>query len=86
MEGNNSVNQPDTCSSQRLDHEPKSTHGGTHGSYCVCGSGWPCCISVGEAALGLVGVQGPNVGECQGRKEGMGRCIEENNGFTLVLA
>jgi hypothetical protein len=67
MEGNNSVNQPDTCSSQRLDHEPKSTHEGIHGSYCVGGSGWPCCISVEGAALGPVGVQGPNVGECQGR-------------------
>jgi len=35
-----------------LDHQPKSTHGGTHGPSHICGSGWPCWTSVGGVALG----------------------------------
>jgi len=29
-------------SSQGLNHHPKSTHGQTHGSSCICSRGWPC--------------------------------------------
>jgi hypothetical protein len=43
-------------SSQGLDHQPKSTYGGTHGSGPICGRGWPCWTSVGGAALGPEGV------------------------------
>jgi hypothetical protein len=62
-----------------LDHHPKNTHGGTHGSGLICGRGWPCWISVGEAALGPEGVRCPSVGEYQGEK--MGRW-----GSTLIEA
>jgi hypothetical protein len=33
-----------------LDHQPKCTHGGTHGSNLICGRGWPCWTSVEEEA------------------------------------
>jgi hypothetical protein len=33
-------------SSQGLNHQPKSTHGGTHGSSCICSRGWPCRSSM----------------------------------------
>jgi hypothetical protein len=26
----------------------KRTHGGTHGSSCICSRGWPCQSSMGE--------------------------------------
>jgi len=29
-------------SSQGLNHHPKSTHGQTHSSSCICSRGWPC--------------------------------------------
>ena len=45
-----------TLSSQGLDHQPKTKYGGTHGSVCICGKGWPCWMSVGGAALGPEGV------------------------------
>jgi hypothetical protein len=61
-----STNQTPT-SSQRLDHQPKNTHGGTYGSSQIGGRGWP---SVGGVDLSPVGVQCPSVGECQGRKTG----------------
>jgi hypothetical protein len=38
----NSVKRPDLQSSQGLDHQRKSTHGGTHDSDCIYGRGWPC--------------------------------------------
>jgi hypothetical protein len=37
--------------SQGLNHQPKSTHGGTHGSSCI---GWPSRSSIGGEALGPV--------------------------------
>jgi hypothetical protein len=43
-------------SSQRLDHQPKNTHGVTHGAGDICGRGWPCWTSVGGEALGPEGV------------------------------
>ena len=33
-------------SSQGLNHQPKCTHGGTHGSSCIFSRGWPCGTSV----------------------------------------
>jgi len=41
-------------SSQRLNHQPKSTHGATHGSSHICSSGWPYWASMGGEALGVV--------------------------------
>ena len=52
-------------SSQGLNHQPKSTHGGTYGSSCICSRGWPCSISLGGEALGLKKLRCPCVGECQ---------------------
>jgi hypothetical protein len=40
-------------SSQELDHQLKSTRGGTHGSGSICGRVWPCWTSVRGAVLGL---------------------------------
>ena len=54
------------CSTQGLDHQPKSTHGGTHDSSHLCGRRWPCWTSVGS-----VGVHCPSVGECHGEKAGV---------------
>jgi hypothetical protein len=62
-----------TQSSQGLSHQPKSTHGGTHGSSCRCSRGWPSRSSVGGEALGSVKVLCPSVGECQGQEAGVGR-------------
>jgi hypothetical protein len=42
-------------SSQELDHQPKNTHGATHGSGHICGRAWSCWTSVGGEAFGLEG-------------------------------
>jgi hypothetical protein len=39
---------------QRLNHQPKNTCGGIHGSSCICSRGWPCLELMGEEALGFV--------------------------------
>jgi hypothetical protein len=49
--------------SQGLNHQPRSTHGRTHGSNLICGRGWPCQTSMGGDALGPVKAQCPSVGE-----------------------
>jgi hypothetical protein len=67
-------------SSRGLDHQPKSTRGGTHGSSLICGRGWPCWTSVGGATLGPEGIRCSSVGECQGRKMGVGGWM----GSTLI--
>jgi len=38
--------------SQGLDHQPKSTHRGTHGSTCICSRGLRYLASKGEEGLG----------------------------------
>jgi hypothetical protein len=43
----------------------------------VCGRGWPCWTSVEGAILVTMGVSGPSVGECQGRKVGVGGWVGE---------
>jgi hypothetical protein len=59
-----STNQTPQCS-QGLNHQPKGTHGGTHGSSCICSRGWPC--------LGInVKARCPSVGECESREAGVG--------------
>jgi hypothetical protein len=44
-----STNQspPQPPSSQGLNHQPKSTHGETHGSSCICSRGWTYLASMG---------------------------------------
>jgi hypothetical protein len=55
---------PPPLSSQGLNHQPKSTHGGTHGSSCIYSRGWPYLASMGGEALGPVKAQCLSVGEC----------------------
>jgi hypothetical protein len=43
----NNINQHNIQRSQGLNNQPKSTHGGTHGSSCICSRGWPCQSSMG---------------------------------------
>jgi hypothetical protein len=50
-------------SSQELNHQLNSTHGGTHGSSCICSRGWPCMASIGGEAICPVNARFPNVGE-----------------------
>jgi hypothetical protein len=62
-------------SSQRLNHQPKSTQGGTHGSSHIYSRGWPCGTSMKGEALGFVKAQCPSVQEFQDREEGVGRLV-----------
>jgi hypothetical protein len=48
----NNINQPEPQNFQGLNHQPKSIHGETHGSSCICSRGWPCWTSMGGEALG----------------------------------
>jgi len=49
-------------SSQGLNHQPKSIHGGTHGTSHICNRGWPCWASMRGEALGPVKAECPHVG------------------------
>jgi hypothetical protein len=49
--------------SQGLNHQPKSTHGGTHGSSCIDCRGWPCQASMGGEDLVPVKALCPSVGK-----------------------
>ena len=50
-------------------HQPKSTHGATHGSSRICSKGWPCQASLGEEALGPVKAWCPSVGDRTAKQE-----------------
>jgi hypothetical protein len=56
---------------QGLNHQQKSTHGGTHGSSCICSRGRPCWTSMGGEALDSRKAWCPSVGECQDRDMGV---------------
>jgi hypothetical protein len=64
--------------SRGLDHQPKSIHGGTHGTGHICGRGWPSWTPVGGEAHGPEGVQCSSVGECQGGRTGVGGWVGEH--------
>ena len=49
---------------QGLNHQPKSTHGGAHGSSCIRSRGWPNRTSMAGEAFGPVQALCPIVGEC----------------------
>jgi hypothetical protein len=51
-------------SSQELNHHPKSTHGGMHGSSWICSRGLPYWASLGGESHGPVKTQQPRLGEC----------------------
>jgi hypothetical protein len=58
-------------SSQGLTNQPKSLHGGTHGSSPTCSRGWLCQASMGGEALGPWKARRPSVVECQVREVGV---------------
>jgi hypothetical protein len=63
---------------QTLNHQPKSTRGGTQSSSFIRSREWPYLASVGGAAPCLVKALCPSVGECQGREAGVGGCMGEH--------
>jgi hypothetical protein len=70
-------------SSLGLNHQSKKTHGGTHGSSCICSRGWPCWTSMGGEALGPVKVLCPSIGECQDREVGVGGLVSRRRGVGI---
>jgi hypothetical protein len=67
-------------SSLGLNHQPKKTHGWTHGTSCICSRGWPSRPSMGGKALGLVKIICPSIGECQGQEAGVGGLVSRGGG------
>jgi hypothetical protein len=51
-------------SSHRLNHQPKSTNRGNHGSRYICSRGRPCLTSIGGKLLGPVRAWISSVGGC----------------------
>jgi hypothetical protein len=78
---NNNINQTDAhppqCS-QRLNHQPRGTHGGTHSSSHIYSRGWPCWASVVEEALGPVKARCSSVGEWEGGEAGVDGWVGEH--------
>jgi hypothetical protein len=58
--------------SQGLNHKPRSTHGGTHGSSHPCSRGWPCQALMGKEAFGPVKARCPIVEKCEGGEASVG--------------
>ena len=73
-------------SSQGLNPQPKSTHGGTHGSIHICSRGWPSWTSMGGKHLGPVKAGCSSVWECQEGEVGVGSwentLIEAGGGYA----
>ena len=65
---NNSIKQPENKNAQGLNHQLKSTHGGTHGSRHIYSRGRPYRTAVRKEVLGPVKTHCPSIGECQDRK------------------
>jgi len=63
---------PINQSSQGINHHPKSIHDQTHGSSCICSTGWLFWASVGREVLVLAKTPPLVVRECQGTWEGVG--------------
>jgi hypothetical protein len=70
-------------SCQGLNHQPKSTHGETHGSSCICSRRWPSQSSMGGEVLGPVKALCPSVGECQGQEAGVGGFLSRGRGTGM---
>ena len=66
-------------SSQGLNHQPKSTHGGTRGSSCICSRGWPSRSSMGGEVLGPLKALCPSVGEWLGQEVGVGGLVSRRS-------
>jgi hypothetical protein len=67
-------------SSLGLNHQSKKTHGGTHGSSCICSRGWPSWSSVGGEGLGPVKVLCPSIRKCQGQEVGVSGLVCRGRG------
>jgi hypothetical protein len=67
-----------TAPRQGLNHQPKSAHGETHGSSCICSRVLPYLASMGWEAFGPVEAQCPSIGECQGSEAGVGEWVVEH--------
>jgi hypothetical protein len=63
-----------------LKHQPKNTHGGTHGSSYISIREWPSWSSMGGEAPGPVKVLCPNIGECQGQEAVVGGLVSRGGG------
>ena len=57
---------------QGQNHQPKITHGVTHGSRLIGSRGWPCWTSKGGEGLVPEKARCPSVEECQDREMGVG--------------
>jgi hypothetical protein len=62
-------------SSLGLNHQPKKTHGGTHGSSCIYRGGWLSWSSMGGEVLGPVQVLCLSIGKCQGQETRVGGLV-----------
>jgi hypothetical protein len=69
-------------SSLELNHQPQKTHGGTHGSSCICSRGWPNPSSVGGEVFGPVKGLCPSIGEYQGQELGMGELVSRGRAYS----
>ena len=67
-------------SSLDINHQPKKTHGVTHGSGGMCSRGWASRSSMGVKALGPVKVLCPSIGESQGQEAGVGGLVSKGSG------
>ena len=67
-------------SSYGLNHQPKSTHGGTDGSSCICSRRWACWTSMGGETLVPVKAWCPSVEEYQDREASAGWLVSRGRG------
>jgi hypothetical protein len=67
-----------------MNHQPKRTNGGTHGSSHIGSRGWSYRTSMGGEALGPMKAQCPSVEECQDSEVGVGRLVSRgwDRGFS----
>ena len=72
-------------SSQGLNHQPKSTDGGTQGSRLICIRGWLCRTSMRGKVLGLRKALCPSIGECQYREPGVCGLKRRGRGWDRVF-
>jgi hypothetical protein len=62
----NNQTTPLSQSSQGVNQQPKSVHGGAYGFSTICSRGWPCLTSIGGEILGSVKV----LPQCRGMPGG----------------
>jgi hypothetical protein len=74
------MNPLETPVLQGLNYQPKNTHGGTHGSSCLCSRGWPCGTANGGEALGPEKALCPSVGEFENREAEVGVLVSRGKG------